>query len=157
MSDSISTINASSLKSIDDKLQIAIAEKIQAWKQDYGKEMEPVTVVVRDAEDSKLFKLAYSKELSDKLLLGDEGLFIKGEVVRLVGVSVSKLDDGSYRQLNLFDDALLMERAKGASTGSLQSQSASLPDPDRQKKLDEMTSKLQSEFGKDIIKKGSSL
>ena len=67
MSDSISTINVSSLKSIDDKLQIAIAEKIQAWKQDYGKEMEPVTVVVRDAEDSKLFKLAYSKELSDEL------------------------------------------------------------------------------------------
>ena len=67
MSDSICTINLSSLKSIDDKLKTALDEKIQSWKQDYGKEKEPVTVVVQNAEGGKLFKLAYSKELSDEL------------------------------------------------------------------------------------------
>ena len=94
--------------------------------------------------------LKYSKELSDKLLLGDNGLFMKGEVIRLVGVGVSKLDDGSYQQLNLFDQGLLSpDESSFISSNS--------PDRERQKKLDAMAEKLRSEFGKDIIKKGSSL
>lgn len=94
--------------------------------------------------------LKYSKELSDKLLLGDNGLFMKGEVIRLVGVGVSKLDDGSYQQLNLFDQGLLFpDESSFISSNS--------PGRERQKKLDAMTEKLRSEFGKDIIKKGSSL
>lgn len=56
-------------------------------------------------DEQRIYK--YSKELCDKLLLGDEGLFIKGETVRLVGVGVSKLDDGSYQQMNLFDNNFL--------------------------------------------------
>ena len=106
-------------------------------------------------DEQRLFR--YSKELSDKLLLGDNGLFIKGEVIRLVGVGVTKLDDGSYQQLNLFDDAMLEAPLKANSSNALQTPPVPVTDRDRQKKLDEMTSKLQSEFGKDIIKKGSSL
>ncbi len=83
-----------------------------------------------------------AKALADKLLLGDEGLFLKGEVVRLVGVGVSKLDDGSYRQLNLFED--LINPAFSA-------------DNERQKKLDKMTEELDNRFGKNTIFKGSSL
>lgn len=83
-----------------------------------------------------------AKALADKLLLGDDGLFIKGEVVRLVGVGVSKLDDGSYRQLNLFDD--IINPAPSA-------------DDERQKKLDKMTEELDNRFGKNTIIKGSSL
>ncbi|MBP3278486.1 MAG: hypothetical protein J6M44_05990, partial [Butyrivibrio sp.] len=89
----------------------------------------------------------YSKELCDKLLLGDEGLFIKGETVRLVGVGVSKLDDGSYQQLSLFDNNMM-------SQGSNNSQFSNTPNREKQKKLDAMTEKLKKEFGKDIIKKG---
>lgn len=91
-------------------------------------------------DENKIFKSA--KLLSDKLLLGDEGLFIKGEVIRLVGVGVSKLDDGSYQQLNLFDD--IINPAPSA-------------DNDRQKKLDKMTEELDNRFGKNTIIKGSSL
>ena len=83
-----------------------------------------------------------AKALADKLLLGDDGLFVKGEVVRLVGVGVSKLDDGSYRQLNLFDD--MINPAFSAKS-------------ERQKKLDKMTEDLDNRFGKNTIIKGSSL
>lgn len=83
-----------------------------------------------------------AKALADKLLLGDDGLFVKGEVVRLVGVGVSKLDDGSYRQLNLFDDMI-------NPAFSVKSE--------RQKKLDKMTEDLDNRFGKNTIIKGSSL
>lgn len=83
-----------------------------------------------------------AKALADKLLLGDDGLFVKGEVVRLVGVGVSKLDDGSYRQLNLFDDMI-------NPAFSIKSE--------RQKKLDKMTEDLDNRFGKNTIIKGSSL
>ena len=75
---------------------------------------------------------------------------MKGEVVRLVGVGVTKLDDGSYQQLSLFDQGLTIpDEPTVISTG--------VPDRERQKKLDDMTEKLRLEFGKDIIKKGSSL
>lgn len=96
-------------------------------------------------DEQRIYK--YSKELCDKLLLGDEGLFIKGETVRLVGVGLSKLDDGSYQQMNLFDSNMLIQDGKDTRT-------VQAPDRDKQKKLDAMTEKLQKEFGKDIIKKG---
>ena len=41
--------------------------------------------------------------LSDKLLLGEKGLFSEGAGIRLVGAGVSDLDDGSFRQVSLFD------------------------------------------------------
>lgn len=102
-------------------------------------------------DEQRLYR--YSKELADKLLLGDDGLFIKGEVIRLVGVGVTKLDDGSYQQLNLFDDGILGS-SNAASTSAPQLPSRPLPSREKQQKLDAMTEKLQLEFGKDIIKKG---
>ncbi len=94
---------------------------------------------INDAD--KLYK--YSKELADKLLLGETGLFITGASVRLLGVGVTKLDDGSYRQLNLFDDLLSSKKETSI-------------DDDKKKKLDAMTQKLNSEFGEGTIKKGIS-
>ena len=89
--------------------------------------------------------LKHAKELADKLLLGDNGLFIKGEVIRLVGVGVSKMDDGSFHQLNLFEDIMpqTFESVKESSISE-----------EKRKKLDAMTQKLTSTYGKDIIKKG---
>lgn len=86
-------------------------------------------------DDKKIYECA--KSLSDKLLLGENGLFIKGEVVRLVGVGVSKLDDGSYRQLNLFD--IMNEKNE------------------TQKKLDKMSQEIEDRYGKGTIFKGSTL
>lgn len=89
--------------------------------------------------------LRHAKELSDKLLLGDNGLFIKGEVIRLVGVGVSKMDDGSFHQLNLFED-ILPQTSKSVKESSISEE--------KRKKLDAMTQKLTTAYGKDIIKKG---
>lgn len=82
----------------------------------------------------KLF--TYSKELADKMLLGTEGLFIKGEKIRLVGVGLSKLDDGSYRQLSLFDDSFNNKSGE------------------RTQRLNKMADEINLKFGKDTIKKG---
>ncbi|MCR5669961.1 MAG: DNA polymerase IV [Butyrivibrio sp.] len=93
-------------------------------------------------DEGKLLK--YSKELADKLLLGENGLFIKGRTVRLVGVGISRLDDGSYRQLNLFD--------------ILEEENSSFPEKkiseEKQKKLDQMEQTLNAMYGKNTIKKG---
>jgi DNA polymerase-4 len=89
--------------------------------------------------------LKHAKELADKLLLGDKGLFIKGEVIRLVGVGVSKMDDGSFHQLNLFED-IMPQTSESVKEPSISE--------DKRKKLDAMTQKLTSAYGKDIIKKG---
>ena len=86
----------------------------------------------------KLF--IYSKELADKMMLGTDGLFMKGENVRLVGVGVSKLDDGSYRQLSLFDV-------------SFNSNNSNKND-ERTKRLNKMADEINLKFGKDTIKKG---
>ncbi len=94
-------------------------------------------------DEIKLYE--YAKELSDRLLLGENGLFIQGEEIRLVGVGVSKLDDGSYKQLNIFD---VMKSSPADATPTLSS--------DKKKKLDAMTEKLKREYGSDIIKKGFS-
>ena len=94
-------------------------------------------------DDNSIF--THAKALTDKLLLGTSGLFEKGEVIRLVGVGVSKLDDGSYRQMSLFDMINEKEKASPAM------------DEGKKKKLDAMTEKLTNTYGKGIIKKASAL
>lgn len=105
--------------------------------------------------DDDLVIYKYSKILSDKLLLGDEGLFIKGEVIRLVGVGVSKLDDGSYRQLNLFD--VLSEQKDKGPCAPAQKEADYNKKFERQKKLDQMAKEIDTRYGKGTIIKGSTL
>ena len=118
---------------------------------------------VSDLIDDELKIYEYAKILSDKLLLGDNGLFTKGEVVRLVGVGVSKIDDGSYRQMSLFD--MMPEKGKPRDTNSKSADNKPNTDIDntskdkfeRQKRLDKMSEAIDSRYGKGTIFKGSSL
>ena len=118
---------------------------------------------VTDLIDDELKIYEYAKILSDKLLLGDNGLFTKGEVVRLVGVGVSKIDDGSYRQMSLFD--MMPASGKPRDTYTESSDGKTNTDNDnfseskfeRQKKLDKMSEAIDSRYGKGTIFKGSSL
>ncbi len=98
-------------------------------------------------DDKRIYE--YARLLSDKLLLGENGLFIKGEVVRLVGVGVSKLDDGSFRQLSLFDVMKTASNANAKADGDLAFE--------KQKKLDKMSEELNNRYGKGAIFKGKTL
>ncbi|WP_022748569.1 Y-family DNA polymerase [Lachnobacterium bovis] len=42
-------------------------------------------------------------DLVNKELLGESGLFMKGDTIRLVGIFATNLDNDDYRQLSLFD------------------------------------------------------
>lgn len=95
----------------------------------------------------------YSRKLCDKLLLGDNGLFVKGETIRLVGVGVTKLDDGSYRQLSLFDAFDNFTPTKETTKSKHQS----VIDEEKEKALSQMAMSLNTKYGKGTIKKGSSL
>ena len=47
--------------------------------------------------------------LLKRLLFGEQGMFSRNVKIRLIGVSVTKLDRGEYRQMSMFD---LMKPAK---------------------------------------------
>lgn len=53
------------------------------------------------SDSKKIFDTATT--LMEALLLSRQGLFRKGEVLRLVGISAQNLDSGHYEQLSLFD------------------------------------------------------
>ena len=73
------------------------------------------------------------KELTDRL-------FDEGEVLRLIGIGVSALDHGEYRQMGMEDWMQENERNRLRS--------------EKKKKLDEMVSKIRSQYGEGAVFKG---
>ena len=127
------------------------------------------------AED--LYDAAVS--LSDKLLLGEHGLFAGGAGIRLVGAGVTNLDDGSYRQLSLLDwepeesmaapaadskeDSLQKAPAGVAADCSKEDSLQKAPAADdreapekceRDERLRRMEALISKRFGKGAVKKG---
>ena len=90
-------------------------------------------------------------ELLNQLMLGADGLFIKGSHIRLIGVSATNLDHGEYRQMNLFDLAPQQDKAMPETPGT---KPVSV---EKEQRLDAMTDKIRSEFGKNAIRRGSEL
>ena len=56
----------------------------------------------RSTSDPAVIEAA-ARELMDRLLTGESGLFSRGRTIRLVGVSAAGLDDSPYEQMSLFD------------------------------------------------------
>ena len=81
-----------------------------------------------------------AKKLIESLLLVPDGLFSKGEAIRLIGVGVSNLDKGENRQMTLAEWA---EISKEQETKR-----------EKSRKLDLMVENVQHRFGKDAVKKG---
>lgn len=73
---------------------------------------------------------ALMKELTDRL-------FDEGEVLRLIGVGVSGLDHGEYRQMEMEDWLKENEQNRQQS--------------EKKKKLDEMVKKIRSQFGESAV------
>ena len=74
MSYTISIINDSSMSEMNEQLTKALDEKIQEWENEYIKEKVPVTIVVKDAESKLLYKVLYSKKISDELNEIEDGI-----------------------------------------------------------------------------------
>ena len=74
--------------------------------------------------------------LVDRLMLGEGGMFSRESGIRLVGISASNLDDGSFRQVNLWEYTADLEKKK------------------RNDKLSEMMQKINKKYGEDTIRRG---
>ena len=83
--------------------------------------------------------------LLGNLLSGENGLFEEGMGIRLVGVGVDNLDNGEYRQVNLFD---------WMATGKEEVRREKIRE-EKLKKLNEMERLIKGKFGDDAIKKGT--
>ena len=88
----------------------------------------------------------HAKELLRGLLYERDGIFDRGAGVRLIGVGMSSLDHGEYRQLSL-EDFLQDQEKEKAETASRA----------RQEKLQEMLQKVQSRYGSGSLRKGNEL
>lgn len=85
-------------------------------------------------------------ELLRGLLYERGGIFDRGAGVRLIGVGMSSLDHGEYRQLSLEDFLQDQEKEKAETAGRV-----------RQEKLQEMLQKVQSRYGSKSLRKGNEL
>ena len=85
----------------------------------------------------------HARELLRGLLYERDGIFDRGAGVRLIGVGMSSLDHGEYRQLSLEDFLQDQEKEKAETAGRV-----------RQEKLRKMLQKVQSRYGNDSLRKG---
>ena len=85
----------------------------------------------------------HARELLRGLLYERDGIFDRGAGVRLIGVGMSSLDHGEYRQLSLEDFLQDQEKEKAEAAGRV-----------RQEKLRKMLQKVQSRYGNDSLRKG---
>ena len=93
-------------------------------------------------EESVIRKNA--EELLQSLLYEENGIFDRGAGVRLIGVGVSSLDRGEYRQLDL--EGFLLQQKEEKKQEAVRR---------KEKRLEEMMKKLQERYGADTIHKGT--
>ena len=82
-----------------------------------------------------------SLRLLRQLVFGNDGLFASGKGVRLIGVAVSGLDHGDFRQMNLFD--------------YMETHQDEVKKAARKKKLEDMLQKIRGKYGEGSIHKGT--
>lgn len=89
---------------------------------------------VNDAETIYRTASGLMKEMTDRL-------FSEGQVLRLIGVGMSGLDHGEYRQMGMDDWLKANEQNEQKK--------------EKQKRLDEMVLKIRERFGEDALKTGN--
>lgn len=95
-------------------------------------------------EADTIFKTAAG--LIDKLLLGENGVFRTETGIRLVGVGATDLDNGEYRQLDLFSYQKEQEEAKLEKKAQ----------KEKEDKLNAMADIIKGKFGEGAISRGFS-
>ena len=104
-----------------------------------------MTLSSSTADEEEIFLAA--RNLAEELLFGEGGPFRIGENVRLLGVGVSKLDRGEYRQMNLFE--YLKEVRGDKQDGQSEERK------EREEKLDRMLEKIRKKYGENAVRRGS--
>ena len=79
----------------------ALTIGVMAKTSDFRRRSRQLTLHDPTNDPEVIFRTA--EQLMQELLLGEEGIFSRGQGVRLAGVSASNLDSGAYRQMSLFD------------------------------------------------------
>ncbi|MDO4418702.1 MAG: DNA polymerase IV [Eubacteriales bacterium] len=122
-----------------------------------------------DATDRPEILYQTAVSLSDKLLLGEHGLFAEGIGIRLVGAGVTDLDHGDFRQMSLLDwepeeepaigdvvsggKSALEDRPVGMEPDSENAPEQGRP-ADRAARLQEMEAKINKKYGKGTVSRG---
>jgi len=136
---------------------------------------------LRDATNRSELLYETAVSLSDKLLLGEKGLFADGTGIRLVGAGVTDLDHGDFRQMSLLDwepeeepaadpltdkpwrpvgsqavSSMDAEKKNGNQSGSVSKpkEAADMSTLSRARRLSEMEARINGRYGEGTIKKG---
>ena len=83
---------------------------------------------------------SHAQSLMQSLLFEPDGLFSSGEVLRLIGVGVSNLDNGENRQMTLDEWAAVHQ--------------SQVKQKERSQKLEHMLERIQKKYGTGAIRKG---
>ena len=90
---------------------------------------------------------ATAQMLLRELCFGESALLADGRGIRLIGVGVSKLDEGGYEQTDLFDWMKTQEEEKEKKQQAAERQQ-------KTEQLDRMMENIQARFGKKSLQKG---
>lgn len=90
---------------------------------------------------------ATAQVLLRELCFGETALLADGRGIRLIGVGVSKLDEGGYEQTDLFDWMKTQEEEKEKKQQAAERQQ-------KTEQLDRMMENIQARFGKQSLQKG---
>ena len=93
-------------------------------------------------------------DLYHKLTGGISGIFSTGVGIRLIGVGAGNLDDGSFRQMNLFEWGKTREQELEEEAARRKQEDLRAEVQLRADKLKSMQDALDAKFGKGIVKKG---
>lgn len=118
----------------------ALTIGVMAKTSDFRRRSRQLTLHDSTNDPEIIFRTA--EQLMQELLLGEEGIFSRGQGVRLVGVSASNLDNGEYRQISIFD---MPPPASPAEEKSKM----------KKARLDDMMKALNRRYGSGTVRKGT--
>ena len=110
----------------------------------------------RSTSDPELI-LQTASELLHQLTQSEEGLFPRGQVLRLIGVSAANLDDNEFHQIGLFDWAREQEAAAEAARREAAAEKLQRGQTQKQERLGRMMQELSRKFGNNAVVRGSEL
>lgn len=118
----------------------ALTIGVMAKTSDFRRRSRQLTLHDSTNDPEIIFRTA--EQLMQELLLGEEGIFSRGQGVRLAGVSASNLDNGEYRQISIFD----MPPPASPAEEKRKMKKA---------RLDDMMKTLNSRYGSGTVRKGT--